>query len=177
MVTLIAAIAKDNQGRFVIGKDGDIPWKSKLDMKHFKDLTAGIEGQPGHPVIMGRKTWDSLPDNYKPLPGRMNYVLTRNKDYSVAQPGAFTASSIDEAMQHIANKTPFMDNIDYNTVFIIGGSSLYQEGLKIADKMELTFMKKTYEGDTFFPDYNLDQWKLIKESEHKTLWFKSYHRK
>jgi dihydrofolate reductase len=185
MITIIAAMAKNSEGRYVIGKGGDIPWKSKTDMRHFSELTTG------HPVIMGRKTWESLPSRYKPLPNRMNYVLTRDPEYVVTQSGAVTASSLEDALELIAKKTPFMEDIDYSNSFIIGGFSLYKESLKIADKMELTFMNKPYEGDTFFPDLDFEKinqgddmtWKLVNEiipdfkNTDKALMFKTYQRK
>ena len=194
MITIIAALS-EHDGKYVIGKDGDLPWPMKkarrLDMKRFAELTAGKEGEPGHPVIMGRKTWESLEGDYQPLPGRMNYVLTRNEKYSVAQPGAFTCRTLDEALLAADMKTPFMKNIDYDHVYIIGGSSIYQECLERANRMELTFMHTSYDGDAFFPKLDFaqidadkdDTWKLVKEvtpefkNPAKGLTFRTYEKK
>jgi len=183
MITIIAALSQDSHGRYVIGKDGDIPWKSRTDMQHFAKKTSN------HPVIMGRKTWESLPDKFKPLPNRMNYVLT--KSYHIFEPGVITSSSLENALEQIANKTPPMEGIDYTNPFVIGGSSIYQESLQIADRLELTFIHKSYEGDTYFPNLDFKNinkgndkiWQLVKEikptfkNQEKALTFRTYERK
>ena len=145
-VIVISAIAKN----FVIGKDGDIPWRIKEDFKHFKDITTG------YPCVMGDVTYESLPDNTKPLPGRENIICTFDKNYKPK--GVTIFFSFEEAIDYAKKK--------YDKVFICGGASIYKLGLKIADKLELTIIDKDFEGDTFFPEINFDEWKLINKEDH-----------
>ena len=160
-IIVIAAIAKNN----VIGKDGDIPWRIKEDFQHFKDLTMG------HPCIMGDKTYDSLPDNSKPLPGRENIVLTFDKNYHPE--GAKIFYSFEDALEYCKDK---------EKAFITGGASIYKLGLKVADTLELTRIHKDFEGDTYFPEINFDEWELIKKEDkldekHGEFSFLTYVRK
>ncbi len=160
-IIVIAAIAKNN----VIGKDGDIPWRIKEDFQHFKDLTMG------HPCIMGDKTYESLPDNSKPLPGRENIVLTFDKNYHPE--GAKIFYSFEEGLEYCK---------DREKAFITGGASIYKLGLKVADTLELTRIHKDFEGDTYFPEINFDEWELIKKEEkvdekHGEFSFLTYKRK
>jgi len=131
---LIAAIASNR----VIGAAGKLPWHLPEDLKHFKALTSG------HPVIMGRRTWESLG---KALPGRENIVVTRNRDYEA--PGASIASSLAAALALCA---------DAPTAFIIGGSQLYAEALGCADALELTEIQCAFDGDARFPDFDRSDW-------------------
>ena len=180
MITLIAAVS-EYDGKLVIGKDGDLPWRrkkgSRLDMEHFKDLTAGIDNEPGHPVIMGRSTWESIPAKFRPLTDRVNYVLSRNPDFEIELPGVQVCRSLEEARNYIDAKQPSMENIDYGHAFIIGGAALYEEGLKIADRLELTFFDKSYAGDTFFPQFSSEEWMNVAGQKKPHLWFKTYERK
>ena len=160
-IIVIAAIAKNN----VIGRDGDIPWRIKEDFQHFKDLTMG------HPCIMGDKTYDSLPDNSKPLPGRENIVLTFDKNYHPE--GAKIFYSFGDALEYCKDK---------EKAFITGGASIYKLGLKVADTLELTRIHKDFEGDTYFPEINFDEWELIKKEDkldekHGEFSFLTYVRK
>ena len=155
-IIIIAAVAKNG----VIGKDGKIPWHIKKDFQHFKELTSG------YPVIMGRKTWESLPDNAKPLPGRENIVLTFNKDYN--PPGTIIKYSFEDALEHCKDK---------KKAFICGGASVYKIGLKVADRLELTRVNKDYDGDTYFPEVDWNEWDLVKEENHEDYSFVSYARK
>ncbi len=149
-IIVIAAVAQNN----VIGKDGDIPWRLKEDFQHFQDKTMG------HPCVMGDKTYESLPDNAKPLPGRENIVLTFDKNYS--PPGTKVFFSWEDAMEYLKGK---------EKAFICGGASIYKLGLNVADTLELTKIKKDIDGDTFFPEINFDEWELVnqedKEGENK----------
>jgi dihydrofolate reductase len=143
-------VAMDEKGG--IGKDGDLPWKLSADMKYFRETTTG---KGSNAVIMGRKTWDSIPEKYRPLPGRKNIVLSRQADFSLPE-GTGLAHSLDEALGLAA---------DSDEVFVIGGGSLYQEALKHGDcnAIFLTAVHATFDCDTFFlPDES--QWNLRSES-------------
>lgn len=143
-VIIISAIANNN----TIGLNGRIPWHISDDFKRFKSLTLN------HPIIMGRKTYESLP--IKPLPKRENIILTRNKDFTAEN--ITIKNSFEEALEHCKDK---------EKVFIIGGSSIYEEGLKYANKLEITKINKDFEGDTFFPNINLKKWRLVNEEKHQ----------
>jgi dihydrofolate reductase len=132
-VTLVAAVARNG----VIGRDGTIPWRLPEDMQRFRALTMG------HPVVMGRRTWESLPDPYRPLPGRLNLVLTRNPEWS--GDGAVRAGSLAEALELVG---------DASNVFVIGGAELYAASLPLADELVLTELDADVEGDTFFPAFD-----------------------
>ncbi len=134
---------------FEIGYNGDLIWRIKEDLKRFKSLTMG------HPIIMGRKTRDSLP---KALPGRTNIAITRNPDYSA--PDTLIAHSLYEAIE-LAKKAEGSDKI-----FIIGGGQIYEEAFPILDRMEITHVYDTPEDvDTFFPKVSMDDWELIEKSD------------
>ncbi|GAB1386785.1 dihydrofolate reductase [Melaminivora sp.] len=117
----------------VIGQDGRLPWHLPQDLAHFKALTLG------QPVIMGRKTWDSLPERFRPLPGRTNIVLTRQPNWQAG--GAHTAASLEQALD-CARQTAA------NTVWIIGGAQLFALALPLAHRVELTEIEHDYPGDT-----------------------------
>lgn len=154
---IIVAIAENG----VIGKDGDIPWHYPEDLKHFKEKTMG------HPVIMGSSTYRSLPEDYRPLPGRKNIVLTRSgieTDESVS-----VANSLEEAYS-IAEK-------DSKKAFIIGGSTIYEQTLEDADRMIITRVHKEFDGDTFFPDWNKENWEETGREDRDELSFLEYTRK
>src|SRR5689334_12099463 len=124
-VVLVVAIARNG----VIGNNGLIPWRISDDMKRFKALTLG------HTVVMGRKTWDSLPR--KPLPGRTNVVVTRQKGWQAE--GVVVAHSLDEAMAGTAG-----------TIMVIGGAEIYERALPLATRIELTEVHQDVEGDARF---------------------------
>ena len=138
---MIAAASGNN----AIGKDNDMLWRLPDDFKRFKALTSG------HAIVMGRKTFESLPGI---LPNRTHIIVTRNKDYKVD--GCETEFSLVEAL---ITRTE-------NDVFIIGGGEIYKQGMELADKIELTRVHANFEGDTFFPEINLTEWKLINEEFH-----------
>ena len=118
----------------VIGKDNRLPWHIPEDMAHFKQLTQGC------PVVMGRKTWDSLPARFRPLPGRTNIVVTRQADWQAD--GAHRAGSLAEALGLCdAGKT----------VWIIGGAQIYAESLPLADCVEVTEIAQDFDGDAYAP--------------------------
>ena len=140
-VSLIVAVA--NNG--VIGKDNDLIWHLPKDMKFFKETTQD------HHVIMGRKNFESIPEKYRPLPNRTNVVITRQSDYKAE--GCVVVNSVEEALE-IAKQ-----NGD-NEPFIIGGGQIYKIALEqnLVDKIYLTKVHHTFEGDTFFPELGND-WK------------------
>lgn len=143
-ICIIAAVARNR----VIGKGNGLLWHIPEDMKHFREITRG------KPVIMGRKTWESLPEKFRPLPGRQNIVLTRDKRYVAA--GALIAGSLDEAMQ-MADAAP--------EVFIIGGAEIYRQALPLADCLYLTEVDVTPEGDAFFPEIDPMVWGVVERGE------------
>lgn len=134
-VVLIVAMARNR----VIGKDGALPWRLPEDLKRFRSLTMG------HPIIMGRKTCDSIG---RALPGRRNIVISRQQNLVIA--GVETASSLAAALEMTA---------DADTVFVIGGQQIYQAALPIADRIELTQIDKDFEGDVLFPEIDPTQWR------------------
>jgi dihydrofolate reductase len=132
-VALVAAVARGG----VIGRDGTIPWRLPEDVAFFKELTTG------HPVVMGRKTWESIPDRFRPLPGRRNVVVTRNPEW--AADGAERAGSVEEALALVEGA---------ERVFVIGGAEVYAAALPHADELVLTEIDAEFEGDTFFPEWD-----------------------
>ncbi|SFQ98603.1 dihydrofolate reductase [Lentzea waywayandensis] len=125
MIGLIWAQTADR----VIGRDNAIPWRVPEDMKHFREITAGSA------VLMGRRTWESLPPRFRPLPGRRNLVLSR-----VEQEGAETFSSLEKALADVTGD-----------LWVIGGSAVYAATLPFADRVEVTEIRESFEGDTYAP--------------------------
>lgn len=140
-LTLVVAVAKNG----VIGRDGDLPWRLSSDMKRFKAATMG------KPVLMGRKTWDSLPR--KPLPGRQNLVLTRDADFKAD--GAWVYSDL-AAMIGAAHAMAEAAGVD--EACVIGGAQLYNAVLPQADRIVLTEVNLTPEGDAYL-DLDLSRWR------------------
>ncbi|MGP6139825.1 dihydrofolate reductase [Jeotgalibaca sp. A127] len=131
--------AEDDAG--AIGKDGKLPWHLPNDLKFFKTTTNG------QTIVMGRKTFESM--GSRPLPNRKNYVLTRQNDYEA--PGAVVINSL--------NALPDED------IYVIGGSEIYKKFLPEADVLIRTKISGTFDGDTFFPEVNWDEWELVEETE------------
>ncbi|MFT4752529.1 MAG: dihydrofolate reductase [Salibacteraceae bacterium] len=154
-ISLIVAIAENH----VIGKDNDLIWFLPKDLKYFKDTTAG------HHVIMGRKNYYSIPEKFRPLPGRTNIVVTRQKDI-VHEDNVIVVNSVEEAIQ-VAVKAGDTEP------FIIGGGQIYTYCLaeELVDKMYITHVHKEYEGDTFFPHFDSSKWKKVSskltEADHR----------
>jgi dihydrofolate reductase len=140
---MIAAMA-DNR---VIGLDNTMPWHLPADLKHFKAMTLG------KPIIMGRKTWDSLG---RPLPGRLNIVVSRQTD--LALEGAEVFPSLDAAVAR-AEAWALEQGVD--ELMLIGGAQLYAQGLEQADRLYLTRVALSPEGDAWFPAFDASQWKLV----------------
>jgi len=149
-IVVIVAIAQNN----AIGKDNDIPWHIKEDFQHFKDKTMGF------PCIMGDKTYDSLPDFARPLPGRENIVCTLDKDYKAE--GATLFHDFNKAIEYVKNK-------DIEKAFVIGGATIYKLGMNVANVFELTKIHHDYDADTFYPDIDLNQWKEIAKENHEGM--------
>ena len=133
-LVLIAAVARNG----VIGRGGTLPWHLGADMAHFRDITRGC------PVIMGRRTWDSLSPRYRPLPGRANIVVSRRAGWMAD--GAQAAPSLQAALRLAQLRLDAT-----RRVFVIGGAQLYREAIPLADVIELTEVQADVEGDTVFP--------------------------
>jgi dihydrofolate reductase len=134
MIKIIVAMSNNR----VIGNNNELIWKLSSDLKRFKELTTG------HPVVMGRKTYESIG---RPLPNRRNIIITRNLEYEVE--GCETVSSLEEALL-----------LTNNNCFIIGGGEIYKQSLEVADKIYLTLVHKDFEGDTSFPELG-KEWATI----------------
>jgi dihydrofolate reductase len=143
-VHLIAAVATNG----VIGAAGGMPWHLPEDLRHLKRTTMG------HPVIMGRRTWESVG---RALPGRENFVVTRQSRY--AAPGARIAESLESALAACAG---------HPVAFVLGGAELYRAALPLASAMVLTEIRREYSGDTFFPGWDRDQWREQRRETHHT---------
>ena len=141
----MAAVARGG----VIGRDNAIPWRIPEDAQHFRTLTMG------HPVVMGRRTWDSLPDRFRPLPGRRNVVVTRNRAWHAD--GAERAGSLADALR-LLDSAP--------QVFVVGGAELYADALSLADELLLTEIDAEVEGDTFFPSWDRAAFEEASREQH-----------
>jgi len=117
----------------VIGVENTLPWRVPEDSAHFRALTSG------HPVLMGRATWESLPERFRPLPGRDNIVLTRTAGYEA--PGALVVGSLDEALAVVGDRD----------AWVMGGGAVYEQALPLADRVELTVVDVAVDGDTWAP--------------------------
>jgi dihydrofolate reductase len=141
-VSLVVAFSTNN----VIGRDGALPWHLPDDLRHFKRITMG------KPVIMGRKTFESVG---RPLPDRHNIVMTRDPDY--AAEGCDVVSSVGEALELAG---------DVEEVMVIGGAQVYRDFLPRADRIYLTRVQAEVQGDTFFPEFDKDAWRLVSSAHH-----------
>ncbi|WP_431483167.1 dihydrofolate reductase [Pseudomonas solani] len=148
-LSLIAALAQNR----VIGRDNQLPWHLPADLKHFKALTLG------KPIIMGRKTWDSLG---RPLPGRLNLVVSRQAGLQLE--GAEVFASLEEA---VVRAEAWAREEDAEEVMLIGGAQLYTQGLEHGDRLYLTRVELAPEGDAFFPEVSDADWHLASSIEHE----------
>ncbi len=155
-IVIIAAVAKNR----VIGRDNQLLWNIPEDMAHFKALTAG------HTVVMGRKTWESLPPRFRPLPGRRNIVITRQPDY--AAPGAEVADSLENALKLASTAT---------TIFIIGGEQIYTQAMALSDRLEITEVNLEPEGDAWFPEITAIDWEKTAKTEGAGFAFVTYRKR
>ena len=142
-VSLIAALAENR----VIGRDNTLPWRLPADLKRFRRLTTG------HPVILGRKNYESIG---RPLPERTNIVLTRDRAYRA--PGCTVVDTLDAA---------YAAATDASELFVIGGAELYAQTLARADRLYLTWVHAQVPGDTFFPTFDLADWTEIERERHE----------
>ena len=143
MIALVVAMAENR----IIGKENKLIWHLPADLKHFKNLTTG------HPIIMGRKTFESIG---KPLPNRTNIVITRQTDFEAE--GCLVAHSLSEALMMAQQ----MDS----DIFVIGGAEIYKQAMFLADTIYLTEVHHTFEGDTFFPEIDSVLWEETSREEH-----------
>jgi dihydrofolate reductase len=157
----IAAIVAMDEGR-VIGKDGALPWHLPEDLAHFKAKTSG------HFVLMGRKTWDSLPAKFRPLPGRVNIVLSRNPAALSLPEGTYGVSSFSEALE-IVRRSGTTGQI----LWCIGGAELYAAALPVCDELHLTLVHGHHEGDAVFPPFE-DRFKQVSSLPGERCAFKIY---
>tara|TARA_Y100001935_G_C17275608_1_gene494488 strand:+ start:97 stop:597 length:501 start_codon:yes stop_codon:yes gene_type:complete len=140
-LSIIAALA-DNR---VIGKENKLPWRLKSDLNNFKRLTMG------KPIIMGRKTWESLPGV---LPGRIHNIVTRDKGFFTDKAEVFY--SLDSAIRNYS---------DSEEIMIIGGAEIYSQSIQYVKRMYLTYVHQLPEGDTFFPEFNINEWRELDKFE------------
>lgn len=143
----ISAIAAMSENR-VIGDDNQLPWHLPADLKHFKAITSG------HPILMGRKTFESIG---RPLPNRTNIIITRNHAFQA--PGCVVIQSIDEAVEKAKE-------IGSDEIFIIGGAEVYKQLLPRIEKIYLTIVHDEFEGDAFFPELNSSEWVETERVKH-----------
>lgn len=141
MISLIVAHDKNR----VIGHENQMPWHLPEELKYFKKMTMG------KPIIMGRKTFESIG---RPLPGRRNIVITRNPEYKVE--GVEVVDSLEKALKLTK---------DAEEVMIIGGEQIFKLALPFTDRLYITYINHEFKGDTFFPEYDLNEWKLVSQSE------------
>ena len=142
LVSIIAAMDRNR----LIGNNNQLPWHLPADLAHFKRVTMG------KPIIMGRKTYESIG---RPLPGRTNIVLTRSPDFNAE--GVLIANSLQQALDYVAVE---------EEVMVIGGSTIYELALPRADRLYLTYVEDSFEGDAWFPDFDLEQWSIVASEEH-----------
>ncbi|MES2418712.1 MAG: dihydrofolate reductase [Bacteroidota bacterium] len=141
-LSIVVAISANN----AIGKNNQLLWHLPSDLKHFKEITSG------HPIIMGRKTFDSIG---KPLPNRRNIIITRKTGLTI--PGVEVTHSLAEAISLCKNE---------NEAFIVGGAEIYKEALAFTDRIYLTTVHQTYEADVFFSEIKHSEWKVINQEYH-----------
>lgn len=141
-VSIIVAATRNR----VIGKDNDLIWHLPVDMRYFKETTKGC------PVIMGRKNYESIPPKYRPLPGRLNVVLSHQMDYEVAE-GVLLRSSLSDAVEELKA-------VGHPHIYIIGGGQIYAAALKanLVDRMLITWIDTELEGDAFYPEFDDAKW-------------------
>jgi len=151
IIALISAMSRNR----VIGMNNALPWRLPADLKHFKQITLG------KPVLMGRKTYESIG---KPLPGRTNIIISRGSDYQV--PGCIVAHSIDAALAAAAGN---------DEVMVIGGAALYEQMLPRADRLYLTLIDEDFKGDAWFPEINRAQWQEQERVDHAPDAANPYH--
>lgn len=155
---IIVAIAQNG----VIGRtNGEMPWHVKEDFQHFKQTTIG------HPILMGRKTFESLG---KPLKGRENIIITRKKNYKAEYDDVKIFLSLDEAIKYCRSKGE-------GKIFITGGGEIYRQAISLADEMIISYMKFDADGEVKFPDFSESDWKVVAREEREQFEIVTYERK
>lgn len=155
-ITLIAAISTNN----CIGKNGNVPWHIPEDLEHFKHATMGKI------VLMGRKTWESIPLKYRPLPKRKNIVITRQTHYPVPE-GVEVHQTVDEALAAHAGED----------IMVVGGGEIYAQTIDRADILDITHVEQAVEGDAFFPEIDLKKWEEVSRNNQTGYTFVLYHKR
>jgi dihydrofolate reductase len=153
MISLIAAVSENN----CIGKKNALPWYLPEDLKHFKQITSG------YTVLMGRKTWESIPAKFRPLPNRKNIVITAQMDFSVPN-DVEVYHTISEALEAHKNEQ----------IFIIGGGNIYIQTINLADTLYITHVHQTVDGDVFFPKIDKAVWREIERENFEKFSFVKY---
>lgn len=156
MISIIAAMTKER----VIGKNNSLPWNIPEDLQNFRKLTSGKT------VIMGRKTFESIPKKFRPLPNRRNIVISMNMQ---PQQGIDVCNSVHEAIEKAKSYE--------EEAFIIGGSSIYEQTLPFAERMYLSLVKHNYEGDSYFPNFNKEEWSIESKKKFQDFELVTYVRK
>ncbi len=155
MVTIVAAVARNG----CIGKDGGLPWRIPEDLRRYQAITMGKV------VVMGRKTWESIPEKHRPLRGRTNVVVTRQADYPLP-PGVERAASLAKALaDHTADE-----------VVVNGGAAIYADAMGHADVLDITHVHRDVDGDTFFPDIDPTVWTVTRREDRDGFSFVTYER-
>jgi len=162
MKSFCIVVAADQ--KFGIGKDGQMPWHLPADLKHFKEITTSqtSSGKSPNAVVMGRKTWEALPDKFRPLKNRINIVISHNKNLPVPK-GVFLSDSLDQALGLAEKKCNTQ-----GAIFVIGGAQIFKQAIQhpACEKIYMTHVLGDYHCDTFFPD-NFSAFKKIKEKFFK----------
>ena len=143
LVSIIAAMDRNR----LIGSNNQLPWHLPADLAHFKQVTMG------KPIIMGRKTYESIG---RPLPGRTNIVLTRSADFRAE--GVLTAHTFEQALDYVSEE---------DEVMIIGGSTIYELALPRVDRLYITYVESACEGDAWFPEFDIERWRVIASERHR----------
>ena|SRR3989338_1526638 len=155
---IIAAV----DAKFGIGKNRTLPWHLPADLKHFKNITTLAAPDKKNVVIMGRKTWESLPSQFQPLPGRVNLVLSRQPRLALPA-GVIKAGSLDAALLKLS-QGPLLNSID--GIFVIGGEEIFRQSIvqPSCRKVYLTHLLRSFDCDCFFPQENLFEFRQVKKS-------------
>lgn len=143
-------VALDSQNG--IGKNGQLPWQLPADLKHFKEITTAVQDpKKQNVVLMGRKTWDSIPEKFRPLKGRINFVLSRRADLQLPS-GVFSAGSFEAAFNILGSKDL---KSKWESVFVIGGAEIFNKAIVLPEcqKLFVTHIKSAFSCDTYFPDF------------------------
>ena len=159
MISLIVAMGRNR----VIGRDNQLVWHQPADLRHFKETTIG------KPVIMGRKTFESVG---KSLPGRTTVVVTRRDDF--VAPGCLLAGSLEQALEMVSSEPE---------ILIAGGGEIYRQAIPVCDRMYITIIEHEFDGDTFFPEFDQGEWVIEEERRHEadeknrySMLFRTYRR-